>query len=44
MKIILADDHVMVREGLRPFLERLDDSEVTVYEAGGLPEVRVLLE
>ena len=44
MKIILADDHVMVREGLRPFLERLDDGGVTVYEAGGLPEVRALLE
>jgi DNA-binding NarL/FixJ family response regulator len=44
MKIILADDHVMVREGLRPFLEKLDDGGVSVYEAGGLPEVLTLLE
>lgn len=43
MRIILADDHVMVREGLRPFLERLSDDGVTVHEAGGLPEVLTLL-
>lgn len=44
MNIILADDHVMVREGLRPFLERLDDSGVAVHEAGSLPEVLTLLQ
>lgn len=44
MRIILADDHVMVREGLRPFLERLSDDGVTVHEAGGLPDVLTLLE
>ncbi len=42
MRIIIADDHVMVREGLRPFLERLED-DVTVHEAGSLPEVIELL-
>ena len=35
MRIILADDHVMIREGLRPFIERVG-SEVTVLEAGTL--------
>lgn len=43
MRIILADDHIMVREGLRPFLERLDDGGVTVLEAGSLPEVMALM-
>ena len=32
MDIILADDHALVREGLKPFLEELAD-EVTVLEA-----------
>lgn len=32
MDIVLADDHNLVREGLKPFLERLGDS-VTVIEA-----------
>jgi two-component system nitrate/nitrite response regulator NarL len=43
MLIVLADDHVMVREGLRPFLERLDEGKVTVLEAGSLPEVMAIL-
>jgi len=33
MRIVLADDHVMIREGLRPFIERLAP-EVTILEAG----------
>lgn len=32
MQIILADDHALVREGLKPFLEELAD-DVTVIEA-----------
>lgn len=43
MRIIIADDHVMVREGLRPFLERLEPN-VSVDEAGSLPEVFELLK
>lgn len=42
MRIILADDHVMIREGLRPFVERVSDDAV-VIEAGTLPEVIALL-
>ncbi len=38
MRILLADDHVMFREGLRPFLQSLSP-EVTITEAGSLPEV-----
>ena len=38
MKIIFADDHVMLREALRPFLLRLDPA-ATIYEAGSLAEV-----
>jgi DNA-binding NarL/FixJ family response regulator len=36
--MILADDHVMFREGMRPFLERLAP-EVEILEAGSLAEV-----
>lgn len=43
MRIILADDHVMIREGLRPFVERIA-ADVIVHEAGTFPEVLVLLE
>ncbi|MBL4614382.1 MAG: response regulator transcription factor [Magnetovibrio sp.] len=32
MEILLADDHTLVRDGLRPFLEELSD-DVTVIEA-----------
>jgi DNA-binding NarL/FixJ family response regulator len=37
MDILLADDHNLVREGLKPFLERLAD-DVTVIEAATLDE------
>ncbi|HLN23473.1 MAG TPA: response regulator transcription factor [Patescibacteria group bacterium] len=36
--MIIADDHVMFREGMRPFLERLAP-EVEILEAGSLAEV-----
>ena len=42
MKIVFADDHVMLREALRPFLLRLDPS-AKIYEAGSLAEVVTLL-
>lgn len=35
MHILLADDHNLVREGLKPFLERLAD-DVTVIEAADI--------
>lgn len=38
MNILFADDHVMVREALRPFLLRLDDG-VEIHEAGSMVEV-----
>jgi DNA-binding NarL/FixJ family response regulator len=38
MRVILADDHVMIREGLRPFIERLAP-EVTVLEGGSYADV-----
>ncbi|MBX9635915.1 MAG: response regulator transcription factor [Magnetospirillum sp.] len=43
MRIILADDHVMIREGLRPFVERIAVN-ATVQEAGSLPDVLALLK
>ncbi len=43
MRIILADDHVMIREGLRPFIERLGP-EVTVLEAGNLADALAHLQ
>lgn len=42
MRVILADDHVMIREGLRPFVERIS-AETAVVEAGSLPEVMELM-
>lgn len=42
MRIVLADDHVMIREGLRPFVERIA-AGTQVLEAGSLPEVIQLL-
>ncbi len=42
MRIILADDHVMIREGLRPFIERLGPG-VTVLEAGSLADAQAHL-
>ncbi len=38
MKIILADDHVMFREGMHSFLERLAP-QVEIVDAGGLEDV-----
>lgn len=38
MKILLADDHDLVRDGLKPYLEQLEDS-VTIIEAGSLEGV-----
>lgn len=43
MRIILADDHVMIREGLRPFVERIS-ADTQVQEAGSFPEVVELLK
>lgn len=43
MRILLADDHVMVRDGLRPFLMQLADG-AEVYEAGNFDEVLDTLE
>lgn len=43
MRIILADDHVMIREGLRPFVERVA-AATEVLEAGSFPEVVALLK
>lgn len=37
MQILLADDHAMVRDGLVPFLERLQPN-TTVIEAGTFPD------
>jgi len=37
MKIVFADDHVMLREALRPFLLRLNPA-ATILEAGSLGE------
>lgn len=37
MRILIADDHNLVREGLRPFLEELE-SNVTIFEAGSFDE------
>lgn len=38
MNILLADDHDLVRDGLRPFLEQLEN-DVSVTEASSLDEV-----
>ena len=38
MQILLADDHVMFREGMRPFLSSLAE-QVEILEAGSYPEV-----
>ncbi|MBC7953977.1 MAG: response regulator transcription factor [Rhodospirillaceae bacterium] len=43
MRIILADDHVMIREGLRPFVERIA-ADAIVQEAGSLPDVLALVK
>jgi DNA-binding NarL/FixJ family response regulator len=38
MRILLADDHSLVRDALKPYLEGLAES-VEIIEAGSLPEV-----
>jgi len=38
MNVILADDHVMIRDGLKPFIERIGQ-DVSVLEAGSFPDV-----
>ena len=43
MRIILADDHVMLREGLRPFVEKIAPGTV-VQEAGSFTEALALIE
>ena len=43
MRIILADDHVMLREGLRPFVEKLAPDTV-VQEAGSFTEALAQIE
>lgn len=43
MRVILADDHVMIREGLRPFVERVAQN-ARVDEAGSFPEVMAHLK
>ncbi|NFV80222.1 response regulator [Magnetospirillum aberrantis] len=43
MRIILADDHVMIREGLRPFVEKVSPG-TEVLEAGSFPEIVELLK
>lgn len=43
MRVLLADDHAMVRDGLMPFLERLQPG-TEVVEAGSLPEAMTAAE
>lgn len=43
MKIVFADDHVMIREALKPFLMRLHET-VEVHEAGCMTEVLAHLD
>ena len=43
MRILLADDHVMVRDGLRPFLMQLADN-AEVFEAGTFAEMTHILD
>ena len=43
MRVILADDHVMIRDGLRPFLEKIEDG-VEVLDAGNLGDALKHLE
>lgn len=43
MRILLADDHVMMRDGLRPFLMQLADS-TEIYEASTFNEMLRILD
>ncbi|MCG6869986.1 MAG: response regulator transcription factor [Gammaproteobacteria bacterium] len=44
IRIVLADDHVIVRDGLRSLLERHTDMETVAEAANGLEAVRVAKE
>lgn len=43
MKILVVDDHQLIREGLRPVLERVGDpgEDVAIFEAGSYDEALV---
>lgn len=43
MRVLLADDHVMFREGMRPFLNSLAES-VEILDAGSLNDVMAHLD
>ena len=43
MRIVLADDHVMLRDGLKPYLVELDPG-ADVLEAGSYPELFTVIE
>ncbi|HVI50317.1 MAG TPA: response regulator transcription factor [Candidatus Sulfotelmatobacter sp.] len=43
MRVLLADDHVMFREGMRPFLNSLAES-VEILDAGSLSDVLAHLD
>ncbi len=43
MRIVLADDHVMLRDGLKPYLVELDPG-AEVLEAGSYPELFTVIE
>jgi two-component system, NarL family, response regulator LiaR len=41
IRVLLADDHVLVRQGIRQFLESADDMEVVGEAADGVQAVRL---
>lgn len=43
MRILLADEHVMLRDGLKPHLKDLA-TQVTVFEAGSFPEAFAVID
>lgn len=43
MRVIIADDHVMLREGLRPFVEKIAPGTV-IQEAGSFTEALAMIE
>ena len=43
MKILIADDHELFRDGLRHVLEQMDD-DVSVVEASDYPQALTLVE
>lgn len=43
MRIILADDHVMLREGLRPFVEKISPG-IQIQETGSFTDALALVE